>query len=137
MNKLFLIPVAMGLLGAASAQDDCCAKKGTAIAASQMACCGQKMTADDQFMAEAKKMGANSAPIGKAKQDDCCGAGDMKMAKKADCKAGAGQFKVFVVGVGYKYFDCEMCAAKGRKNLAAKHSRVGPIQKVSGKIAAN
>lgn len=140
MKKALLITICAGLIsGMAMAQQDCCADK-KAKAEPKSASCGTKMASqEDAFMAEAKKMSMQAYSIEK-KKDACCQSTQEKVVAKGDegccnAKGETAKFKVFVAGVGYKYFGCSESAAKGRKELLAKHAKVGAVQKVSGKIS--
>lgn len=132
MKKIFLMTISLGLLAGLAAADDCCTKKGDAKA------CGMKMTAEQEFMAEAAKMMAKAEKL-EAKKDECCTSTEAKVVVKEEkgcCNAPGepAKFKVYVAGVGYKFFGCPDSAAQGRKMLAAKHTKVGEVQKVTGKV---
>lgn len=96
---------------AAPKQQDCCAdgkakaKAAMATAQGQEDCC--KSTA--------------AHPIAKG-EPGCCNA-----------KGAPAKFKVYVSGIGYKYFGCEDSAANGRKALVERGAKVGSIQKVTSK----
>ena len=141
MKRAFLLSICAGLLSSMAMAQDCCAdKKKEAKAEAKAGCCGTKMASqEDAFMAEAKKMTMQAYTIEK-KKDACCQSTEEKVAAKGsegccNAKGEAAKFKVFVAGVGYKYFGCADSAAKGRKELLAKHTKVGAVQKVNGKIS--
>lgn len=156
MKKALLLSICAGLLSSMAMAQDCCAdKKKEAKAdakagqcATKTADCGPKAAAscgtkmasqEDAFMAEAKKMSMQAYTIEK-KKDACCQSTQTKVVAKGsegccNAKGETAKFKVFVAGVGYKYFGCEDSAAKGRKELLAKHTKVGAVQKVNGKIS--
>lgn len=137
MKKLFVMTISLGLLAGLALADDCCATKKVQAKA-KTGCGAETMCAEDAFMAEAKKMLAQSqaAELGK---EACCKSTAEKPKAKGDagcCNAGGevAKFKVYVAGIGYKYFGCEDSAGKERRTLLAKHSKVGPVQKVAGKV---
>lgn len=134
MKKFLLMTISLGLIAGLAVADDCCAagkKPGSKS-------CGMKMTAEDEFMAEAKKMMAR-ADLHAKKKDACCTSTEAKVVAKEEkgcCNAPgeAAKYKVFVAGVGYKFYGCPDSAAQGRKMLMAKHTKVGEVQKVAGKV---
>ena len=150
MKRALLLSICAGLLSSMAMAQDCCAdKKKEAKAdakagqcATKASDCGAKMASqEDAFMAEAKKMTMQSYSIEK-KKDACCQSTQEKVVAKGsegccNAKGETAKFKVFVAGVGYKYFGCEDSAAKGRKELLAKHTKVGSVQKVSSKISVS
>jgi hypothetical protein len=143
MNKalLTLISVVVAAGGAiALVQDHCADKKPAAKAEAKQDCCAPKsLNGEEAFMAEAKKMMMQAHSIEK-KEDACCKSTAEKVVPKGgegccNAKDEPAKFKVFVAGVGYKFFGCEESAAKARKELLAKHSKVGQVQKVVSKMA--
>lgn len=110
MKKVLLVGafVVAGAMG--FAQGDCCGdkvaeKKAQETVNGKPACC--KST-------EAKPMAKG--------EKGCCNA-----------KGELAKFKVYVVGVGYKFFGCEGSAAKGREEIVAAGQLAGKVQKVVGK----
>jgi len=108
-------------LGATLSYGQCCEEKATAKNATQ---------AEKEFLAEANRMMLQA----EGKQA-CC----RTTAEKAVAKGGEGccnakeetpKFKVFVRGVGYKFFGCPDSANKGRMELLTKYPKVGPVQPV-------
>lgn len=109
---------------AVAATAACCLADGSA-------CCKKDAPAKDAFLVEAEKM--MLAAEGKTA---CCKSTPAKVVVKGEsgcCNApgAAKPFKVFVAGEGYKFFGCAGSAAKGRKELVAKGSKVGAIQKAT------
>lgn len=120
--RIFLIAALSIVAAAAMAQAPCCQGE-------------KKPSADDAFLKMAREM--EVAAEGKKA---CCRTTAEKAVEKGgegccNAKGEPAEFKVFVAGVGYKYFGCEDSAAKGRKELLAKHTRVGKVQKLSKKTS--
>lgn len=140
MKRVLLLTLSFGLLAGAAVAQDCCPDEKAAKAEKKMACCDSKsMSAEDAFMAEAAKMRAQADAKEHGGKDACCKSTEAKFVAKGDpgcCNAEGepAKFKVFVAGKGYQYFGCEESAQKGRKELLAKHSRVGSVQRVLGKV---
>jgi len=136
MKKVLLTVLSLSLVAAFATADDCCATKK---ADAKKAGCGSSANCgEDAFMAEAKKMMAQSK-LSETGKEDCCKSTEAKPMAKGDAgccnaKGEVAKFKVFIAGVGYKYFGCEESAGKERSMLLAKHSKVGPVQKVAGKV---
>lgn len=138
--KWMITLVAIAVAGSSFAQD-CCSKKEakqeatTCGASAKKSGCGEMVSAEQEFMAEAHKM-AMSAD---GKQACCKSTATKAMAKgdKGCCNAKGemAKYKVYVAEAGYKYFGCEGSASKGRKELMAKGHKVGNVQKVNGKVA--
>lgn len=138
--KFTVIAFSFVLASMAFGQDCCKDKK---VEAKKDACatkssdaCGTKASAEDEFMKEAQKMMLEAEG-----KKACCKSTASKPLAKGDpgCCNEAGQpakFKVYVAGVGYKFFGCEGSANKGRKELLAKGAKVGNIQKVTSKSSA-
>lgn len=100
-------------------------------------CCSaeKKSSKEDAFLKMAREM--EVAAEGKKA---CCRTTAEKKIEKGgegccNAKSEPANFKVFVPGVGYKFFGCEDSAAQGRKDLMAKHNKVGKVQKVSKKTS--
>lgn len=131
---------------AAKQEMDCCKKEAKVVAQADHCaveakvakkggdCCGdKKMSAEEEFMAEAKRM--EMAANGKG---ECCKSTEAKPIAKGEkgCCNEVGQpakFKVFVQGIGYTYYGCEGSAKKGAVAHSAKGRKVGSIQKVTSK----
>ncbi len=139
--KKFLMLMSMVMVAAsfAAAQDDCCKAEAKVEAKIKVTkkddCCGdKKVSAEDAFMAEARRMAAAA----EGKQDCCKSTPEKPVAKgEAGCcnaKGEVAKFKVFVAGEGYKYFGCEGSAGKGRTELMSKGKKVGKVQKVHTKV---
>lgn len=109
-----------------------------AAAVSMAQCCaGEKapQSSDKEFLAEANRM-----LVASEGEKACCQTDATKAVAKGDegccnAKKEPAKFKVYVAGVGYKYFGCKDSAAQGRKELLAKGARVGDVQKVVSKIS--
>ncbi len=107
-----------------------------AAAMAQAPCCkAKKPSQEDQFLKIARKM--EVAAEGKKA---CCRTTAEKKIEKGgegccNAKGEPAAYKVFVPGVGYKFFGCEDSAAQGRKDLLAKHTKVGKVQKISKKTS--
>lgn len=154
MKKILILMSMMTLVvGFAAAQDDCCKEEAKAkVEVKQDDCCataakpkkksaeasccsaGKKMSAEDAFMAEARRM-----MIAAEGKEECCKSTPAKPTAKGegDCCNAEGapaKFKVFVAGQGYKFFGCEGSAGKGRTELLAKGLTVGKVQKVTSKV---
>jgi hypothetical protein len=115
--KKILISIVAVLASAVASADDCCSKK-------------------DAFMAEAEAMMA--AAEGNSTKKACCRSTVAKPVVKmqAGCCNAKGEtpkFKVFVAGNGYKFFGCEGSAAEGRKEMIAKGTKVGRVQKIASR----
>ena len=140
MKRALLLSICAGLLSSMAMAQDCCDKKKDAKMDAKKASCGQQaLCPEEAFLAEAKKMSMQAYSIEK-KKDACCQSTQEKVVAKGsegccNAKGETAKFKVFVAGEGYKYFGCADSAAKGRKELLAKHTKVGTVQKVSGKIS--
>jgi hypothetical protein len=124
--RIFLTAVLSIVAAVSMAQDSCCMAE-------------KKLSAEAEFMKIAQEMESKAAGTKKAGMA-CCQATAAKPIAKAEkgCCNAAGEsakFKVFVAGVGYKYFGCEESAMKGRKDLLAKGAKAGKIQKVAGKVS--
>ena len=114
---------------------NCCggkdAKAEKAGYAKQGACGGHRMSAEEEFMMEARRMamqadanGMHGFDASVQSEGHACGG--------ACCAKGApAKFKVFVSGAGYQYFGCEGSAKQGRQMWASKGKKVGAIQKVA------
>jgi hypothetical protein len=94
-------------------------------------CCQKKESAEEAFLKEANRM--TLAAEGKKA---CCQTTAEKAVEKGAkgcCNAPEAPkpYKVFVAGVGYKYFGCEGSAKEGRQELVAKGNKVGPVQKAA------
>jgi hypothetical protein len=94
-------------------------------------CCKTKESAEVAFMKEAQRM--MLAAEGKKA---CCQTTAEKavaVGEEGCCNAPEAPkpYKVFVAGVGYKFFGCKDSAAKGRKELMATHTKVGKVQKTT------
>jgi len=105
-----------------------------AAASFGQACCKPKASAEDSFLLMAKEMELKA----EGKQA-CCKSTAVKTVVKGEgecCNApgSPAHFKVYVMGVGYKYFGCDGSAAQGRKDLMAKGKKVGPVQPVSSRV---
>lgn len=134
MKKLFVLSLVFGLFVGIASADDCCADKKSA----KSGCGTNANVGEDAFMAEAKRMMLRAKAAEKG-QDDCCQSTEAKPMAKGDegCCNAAGEvakFKVYVAGVGYKFFGCEESAGKERTALMAKHGKVGPVQRVTGRV---
>ena len=128
----------------AKMEKDCCKQKLQAKVEGDCGSCekgakkggyGMHANHDEEFMAEAHRM--MMAAEGK-KGDACCKSTASKPMMKGDkgCCNEHGQqakFKVYVAGVGYKYFGCEGSAKKGAAAHSAKGHKVGRVQKVTSK----
>lgn len=112
-----------------------------AVSMAQDACCKaeKKLSADAEFMKIAQEMEAKANGAKKSGMACCQTTAEKPVAKaeKGCCNAPGepAKYKVFVAGVGYKYFGCEESATKGRKDLLAKGAKAGKIQKVAGKVS--
>lgn len=98
-------------------------------------CKGKPVSPDEAFLKQAREM-EMSAEGKKA----CCRTTATKSVEKGDAgccnaKGEAAKFKVFVAGVGYKYYGCADSAKLGRKELLASGAKAGSVQKVRGKIS--
>lgn len=148
MKTALIISLFAGVLvtaGFVQQQKDCCAgekavKAQTADCAGKTAAsCATKPSAEHQFLAEAKKMEMQAQKLETGK-DECCKSTEVKPMLKGDpgccnAKDEPAKFKVFIAGMGYKYFGCEESAGKERQKLIAKHARVGKVQKVTSKVS--
>jgi hypothetical protein len=109
---------------------------GAALSMAQAPCCKDKKPSQEEtFLKMAREM-EMTAEGKKA----CCQTTATKSVEKGDkgccnAKGEPAKFKVFVTGAGYKFFGCEDSAAQGRKELLAKGSKVGKVEKVSRKAS--
>ncbi len=108
-----------------------------AISMAQGPCCQaeKKPSQEDAFLKMAREM-----EIAAEGKKACCQTTAEKKVEKGgegccNAKGEPALFKVYVGGVGYKFFGCEDSAAEGRKELLAQHKKVGKVQKVSKKTS--
>ncbi len=131
----FLIAISVLAMAAIGLADEKCSGGACSKKESKSSHCAKPMTEDQKFLALAQQM-AMEAEGKKA----CCKSTVAKPMAKGDkgCCNAAGEsakFKVFVAGVGYKFFGCEGSANKGRAEWMAKGKNVGKVQKVTSKVA--
>lgn len=132
---LMIALAACTVVGMADEKKCCASTKVVAQVEKSCGACEKGAKGDDAFLAEAARMMAQAEG-----KDACCKSTAEKPMAKGDpgccnAKGAPAKFKVFVAGSGYRYFGCEDSAGKGRSQLLAKGAKVGPVQKVRGKVA--
>ncbi|MCW5943928.1 MAG: hypothetical protein KIS66_16990 [Fimbriimonadaceae bacterium] len=135
MKWFLMIALAACTVAGMADEKKCASTKVVAQVEKSCDNCAKGAKSDDAFLAEAARMAAEAEG-----KEACCKSTVEKPMAKGDpgccnAKGAPAKFKVFVAGVGYKYFGCEDSAGKGRSQLLAKGAKVGPVQKVAGKVA--
>lgn len=132
---LMIALAACTVVGMADEKKCCPSTKVVAQVEKSRDSCDMGAKGEDAFLAEAARMAAQAEG-----KEACCKSTSEKPMAKGDpgccnAKGAVAKFKVFVAGTGYQYFGCEESAGKGRTQLMAKGAKVGPVQKVRGKVA--